>query len=37
MNEKHITDVLDNTALASLPESEISEMRAHAVERKFRR
>jgi hypothetical protein len=32
MNEKHITDVLDNTALASLPESEISEMRAHAVE-----
>jgi hypothetical protein len=32
MNEKHITDVLDNTALASLPESEIIEMRAHAVE-----
>jgi hypothetical protein len=32
MNEKHITDVLDNTALASLPESEINEMRAHAVE-----
>jgi hypothetical protein len=32
MNEKHITDVLDNAALASLSESELSDIRAHARE-----
>ena len=32
MNEKHITDVLDNAALASLSQSELSDMRAHALE-----
>lgn len=32
MNEKHITDVLDNVALASLSQSELSDIRAHALE-----
>ena len=32
MNEKHITDVLDNAALASLSQRELSDMRAHARE-----
>ena len=32
MNEKHIIDVLDNVALASLSQSELSEIRAHALE-----
>jgi hypothetical protein len=32
MNEKHITDVLDNAALASLSQSELSDMRVHALE-----
>ena len=30
MNNKHITEVLDNVALASLSPSELDEMRAHA-------
>lgn len=30
MNDKHITEVLDNAALASLSQSELSEIRAHA-------
>lgn len=30
MNEKHITELLDNTALASLSASELEEIRAHA-------
>lgn len=30
MNNKHITEVLDNAALASLSASEIEEIRAHA-------
>jgi hypothetical protein len=32
MNDKHITEVLDNAALASLSQSELSEIRAHARE-----
>jgi hypothetical protein len=32
MNDKHITAVLDNAALASLSQSELSEIRAHARE-----
>ena len=32
MNEKHITDVLDNAALASLSPSELSDIQAHARE-----
>ena len=32
MTVKHITEVLDNAALASLSESELSDMRAHAQE-----
>lgn len=32
MNDKHITEVLDNAALASLSQSELSEVRAHAQE-----
>ena len=31
MNEKHITDVLDNVALASLSQSELDDIRAHAL------
>ena len=30
MKDKHITEVLDNAALASLPPSELDEIRAHA-------
>ena len=30
MKDKHITEVLDNTALASLSQAELAEMRAHA-------
>lgn len=30
MNDKHITEVLDNVALASLSQAELYEMRAHA-------
>jgi hypothetical protein len=30
MNDKHITEVLDNAALASLSSSELDEIRAHA-------
>ena len=30
MNDKHITEVLDNAALASLSPSELDEIRAHA-------
>jgi hypothetical protein len=32
MNETHITEVLDNAALASLSQSELSDIRAHARE-----
>jgi len=32
MKEKHITEVLDNTALASLSHIELDEIRAHARE-----
>lgn len=32
MNDKHITDVLDNATLASLSQRELSDMRAHALE-----
>jgi hypothetical protein len=32
INDKHITEVLDNVALASLSRSELDEMRAHARE-----
>ena len=32
MKDKHITDVLDNAALANLSQSELSEIRAHAQE-----
>ena len=32
MNEKHIIDVLDDAALASFSESELNDMRAHALE-----
>jgi hypothetical protein len=31
MNEKHITELLDNTALANLSSSELDEIRAHAA------
>jgi len=31
MNEKHITELLDNTALANLSPSELEEIRAHAA------
>ena len=32
MKDKHIIDVLDNTSIASLSESELSEVQAHARE-----
>jgi len=32
MKDKHIIDVLDNTSIASLSESELSEIQAHAQE-----
>lgn len=32
MKDKHIIDVLDNTSIASLSESELSEVQAHAQE-----
>jgi anti-sigma-K factor RskA len=32
MKDKHIIDVLDNTSIASLSESELSEIQAHARE-----
>jgi hypothetical protein len=32
MNEKHIIDVLDNNSIASLSETELSEVQAHARE-----
>ena len=32
MKDKHITEILDNVSLASLSESELNEVRAHAVE-----
>ena len=32
MNDKHITELLDNTALASLSQVELEEIRAHARE-----
>jgi hypothetical protein len=31
MNEKHITELLDNTALANLSANELEEIRAHAA------
>ena len=31
MNEKHITDVLDNVALESLSQNELDDIRAHAL------
>lgn len=32
MKDKHIIDVLDNTSIANLSESELSEIKAHALE-----
>ena len=32
MKDKHIIDILDNTSIASLSESELSEVQAHAQE-----
>ena len=32
MKDKHIIDILDNTSIASLPESELSAIQAHAQE-----
>ncbi|HZI49566.1 MAG TPA: hypothetical protein VFD75_17345 [Pyrinomonadaceae bacterium] len=32
MKDKHIIDILDNTSIASLSESELSEIQAHAQE-----
>ena len=32
MKDKHITEILDNASLAALSESELNEVRAHALE-----
>ena len=32
MKDKHITEILDNTSIAALSESELTEVRAHALE-----